>query len=47
MLTEPSCSDSILVNGMGSVYCKDPEELTSYQPAPVQEVINASLTDKG
>lgn len=46
-LTGQSCSDSILIGGKGSVYCKDPEELTSYQAAPVQNVINATLTDRG
>lgn len=46
-LTSQSCSDSILVGGKGSVYCKDPEELTSYQAEPVQDVINATLTDRG
>lgn len=44
---QSSCTDSILVGGMGSIYCKDPEELTALQAAPVQQVINATLTDKG
>lgn len=44
---QSSCSDSILVGGMGSVYCKDPAELTALQPAGVQQVVNATLTDRG
>lgn len=47
MLTENSCTDSILIDGKGSVFCKSPEELTSFQPAQVQDVVNATLTDKG
>ncbi|KAJ5949286.1 hypothetical protein N7454_000870 [Penicillium verhagenii] len=41
------CSDSVLVNGQGSVICKDPEELTNLQPAQVRAVVNGTLTDKG
>ncbi|KAJ5107486.1 hypothetical protein N7456_004161 [Penicillium angulare] len=41
------CSDSILVNGQGSVYCKDPEELTDMQASEVKAIVNATLTDKG
>ncbi|KAJ5884439.1 hypothetical protein N7504_012011 [Penicillium tannophilum] len=41
------CSDSILVNGKGSVICKDPEELTNLQPPQIRAVVNATLTDKG
>ncbi|KAF9883864.1 hypothetical protein FE257_002707 [Aspergillus nanangensis] len=41
------CSDSILVNGKGSVYCKDPEVLTSLMPPPAKNLINGTLTDKG
>ncbi|KAJ5691255.1 hypothetical protein N7488_011990 [Penicillium malachiteum] len=41
------CSDSILINGQGSVYCKDPQELTDMQPAQIRAAINATLTDKG
>ena len=47
MLTESSCVDSILIDGKGSVFCKSPDELTSLQPAKVQDVVNATLTDKG
>lgn len=46
-LTETSCTDSILIGGKGSIYCKDPEELTALQPKKVQDVVNATLTDKG
>ncbi|KAJ5812954.1 hypothetical protein N7447_009977 [Penicillium robsamsonii] len=41
------CSDSILVNGAGSVYCKDPDYLTSLQPPQVRAIITEPLTDKG
>ncbi|KAJ5279857.1 hypothetical protein N7478_005229 [Penicillium angulare] len=33
------CSDSILVNGQGSVYCKDPEELTDMQAPEVKAIL--------
>ncbi|KAI2785676.1 Laccase abr2 [Penicillium oxalicum] len=41
------CSDSVLINGSGSVYCKAPEELTALQPPQIRQVVNESLTDKG
>ncbi|KAJ5777581.1 hypothetical protein N7520_000827 [Penicillium odoratum] len=41
------CSDSVLINGQGSVICKDPEELTNLQAPQVKAVVNATLTDKG
>ncbi|KAJ5090129.1 CAZyme family AA1 [Penicillium argentinense] len=41
------CSDSILINGGGSVYCKDPEELTALQPPQIRAVVTEPLTDKG
>lgn len=47
LLTNPSCSDSVLVNGKGSVFCKDPEELTNLMDPNAREVVNATLTDKG
>jgi hypothetical protein len=42
-----SCSDSILINGRGSIYCKDPEELTALQTAQIKAVVTEPLTDKG
>lgn len=47
VLTAISCSDSILVNGRGAVYCKDPDELTSLMAPNARKVVNATLTDKG
>ncbi|KAJ5983839.1 hypothetical protein N7481_005938 [Penicillium waksmanii] len=41
------CSDSVLINGGGSVYCKDPEELTALQPPQIRAVVTEPLTDKG
>jgi hypothetical protein len=42
-----SCSDSVLINGRGSVFCHDPQEMTEMIPPPAMAIINASLTDKG
>lgn len=41
------CSDSVLINGGGSVYCKDPQELTDLQPPQIKAIVTEPLTDKG
>ncbi|KAL4892277.1 multicopper oxidase-domain-containing protein [Aspergillus ambiguus] len=41
------CSDSVLVNGRGRVFCDDPENLTQLMKPVVRNFINSSLTDKG
>ncbi|QGA16583.1 hypothetical protein EYB26_004250 [Talaromyces marneffei] len=41
------CSDSILIQGKGSVYCPPQEELISLMPYSVQNVLQANVTDKG
>ncbi|EAW14604.1 laccase abr2 [Aspergillus clavatus NRRL 1] len=41
------CTDSVLINGHGSVFCNDPEVLTRLLPPPVARVVNGTLTDKG
>ena len=39
--------DSILVQGKGSVYCKEQSELNALIPPPVKQIVADTVTDKG
>ncbi|KAL1974849.1 hypothetical protein VTN31DRAFT_5053 [Thermomyces dupontii] len=41
------CVDSILVQGKGSVYCKEQSELNALIPPPVKQIVADTVTDKG
>jgi hypothetical protein len=47
-MTHPSCSDSVLINGRGAVYCPGTEKISSVELSYLKTAIdNQPLSDKG